>query len=145
MASVPIIVSACLIGLRTRHDGTGAYDEKVIRAIGKDCYIPVCPEQLGGLPTPRPASEIKGGDGFGVLDGSCGVMDEYGSDLTDNFLTGAAEVLKAARATGARKAFLKEKSPSCGVASIYRDGTLVEGSGVTAALLKKEGIEVKGF
>ncbi len=140
-----VIVSACLLGMRSRYDGEDALREQVL-ALAKDrVIIPVCPEQMGGLPTPRPKAEIHGGDGRDVLKGMAEVMDEKGSRVTDNFLKGAEEALKVARVAGANKALLKEKSPSCGVSTIIRDSTETPGTGVTAALLLSKGIDIKGI
>lgn len=141
----PVLVSACLLGLRTRYDGADAYSQKAFDLLKKRAIVPVCPEQLGGLPTPRPRAEIARGDGDSVLEGVSGVIDESGSDATASFLRGAHEVLKIARITGAKEAYLKEKSPSCGTGTICRDSVCVPGLGVTAALLKKEGFLLKGF
>lgn len=141
----PVIVSACLVGLKTRHDGKDALNTEVLELLKGKPFIPVCPEQLGGLPTPRPRAEIREGDGFEVMARGSSVIDEYGKDVTPHFLKGASETLKAARLSGARTALLKEKSPSCGVKIIKRRGKTVKGAGVTAALLLKEGLKVKGF
>lgn len=140
-----IIVSACLLGINTRYDGKDAFCQAVIDELKGKTIIPVCPEQLGGLSTPRPRSEIIGGEGKDVLEGRANVKVEFGGDVSDKFTKGAKEVLKIAKLTGATKAFLKEKSPSCGVDTIRRGKECVHGSGVTAALLKKEGFELKGF
>lgn len=139
----PVIVSACLLGLSTRHDGGHARDEAVLKKAA--LAIPVCPEQLGGFCTPRPQAEIRGGSGRNVLDGHASVVDGKGRDVTEGFLRGARETLLVARITGAKAAFLKEKSPSCGVKMIYRGGRLASGPGVTAALLEREGIRIEGF
>lgn len=141
----PVIVSACLLGLRTRYDGSDAFSMETISLLEGRTIIPVCPEQLGGLPTPRPASEIAMGDGSEVLDGRTKVLDELGADVTLQFVKGAMDVLQIARLTGAGEAYLKEKSPSCGVGIICRDSRCVNGIGVTAALLKKEGLVLRGF
>jgi uncharacterized protein YbbK (DUF523 family) len=105
----------------------------------------VCPEVDGGLGTPRPAAEIEGGDGADVIAGRARVVTADGDDVTDAYLKGAERALAVARETGATTAILKARSPSCGEGSIY-DGTfsrtLEEGDGVTAALLKAEGIDV---
>lgn len=140
-----IIVSACLVGLRTRHDGKDALSQAALSALEGSVIVPVCPEQLGGLPTPRPACEIPEGDGRDVLAGSSRVLDNTGADLTANFVRGAEETLKIARLIGATAAYLKEKSPSCGAISIKRGGQTIKGAGVTAALLEKNGLKVKGF
>lgn len=108
----------------------------------------VCPEQLGGLPTPRPCAEIvAGGTGSGsaVLAGEARVMDVNGADVTAQYLRGAREATKAALLAGCTTAILKARSPSCGSAFVH-DGTfsgvLVPGEGVTAALLRAEGLRV---
>ena len=139
----PLIVSACLLGLKTRYDGEGAFSEEVAKRTGV-LMIPVCPEQLGGLPTPRRKAEITGGGGAEVLDGRARVLDSIGTDLSERFILGAEEVLKIALLIGAKKALLKEKSPSCGVAFIKKHNALTNGMGVLTALLKREGIEVEG-
>ncbi len=141
----PLIVSACLVGLATRYDGTDALDRELLRELKERRFIPLCPEQLGGLPTPRPKSEIEGGDGTDVVEGRKRVVDEEGGDVTENFLRGARMVLRIAELTGAGTALFKEKSPSCGVKMICRGDEVVEGCGVATALLLKNGIKVEGF
>jgi uncharacterized protein YbbK (DUF523 family) len=139
----PLLVSACLVGLRTRLDGSVRSFPAVMSLASRFCLIPVCPEQLGGLTTPRPGAELCGGAGVQVLGGTARVMTAEGVDVTDAFVRGAAEVLAIARLTGAAAAVLKARSPSCGVGTTY-DGTfahaLQQGSGVTAALLESSGI-----
>jgi len=107
--------------------------------------VPVCPEQLGGMNTPRPACEISGGDGHAVLSGSARVVDLNGTDMTEGFIRGAEETLKAAHLAGAQAAYLKENSPSCGVTMIKKGSRTESGYGVTAALLEKNSIKVTGF
>jgi uncharacterized protein YbbK (DUF523 family) len=107
--------------------------------------IPVCPEESGGLPTPRPPAEIVGGDGNDVLDGTAKVMTDDGTDVTEAFLKGAHHALEAAQSNGATHVILKARSPSCGCGDIYDgtfSGTLTSGDGVTTALLKRHGIIV---
>jgi len=141
-----VLVSACLLGLGTRHDGGDALSEEALAALEDANIVPVCPEQLGGLPTPRPAAAIAGGSGADVLDGRARVVDIEDADVTDRFITGAEAVGAIAELTGAARAFLKENSPSCGAGFIYTpEGELVEGEGVTAALLRRRGMDVKGF
>jgi len=141
----PLLVSACLVGLRTRLDGAARSFPGVCALASRYFLVPICPEQLGGSPTPRPAAEICGGAGAHVLDGRARVVTEDGRDVTEVYLRGAAEVLAVARLTGATSAVLKARSPSCGVGSTY-DGTfshgLQPGSGVTAALLAQEGLSL---
>lgn len=140
-----VIVSACLIGVKSRYDGTHALDRRVLSRLKNKAVVPVCPEQLGGLPTPRPRAWIKKGGGREVLEGSAKVTDENGADVTRCFLKGAKETLKIARLVNAKEAYLKEKSPSCGVEFIRRGQRKVKGSGVLAALLKRKGLKVEGF
>jgi uncharacterized protein YbbK (DUF523 family) len=106
--------------------------------------VPVCPEQLGGLPTPRPPAAIEGGDGGDVLDGRATVVTKDGADVTAEFVRGAHEVLRVARLAGCRMAVLKSGSPSCGVqrGPLPSDEQRVRIDGVTAALLRREGIDV---
>jgi uncharacterized protein YbbK (DUF523 family) len=140
---VPLLVSACLVGLHTRLDARARSFPTVLALASRYCLIPVCPEQLGGSSTPRPPAEICGGAGDEVLDGHARVVTAEGRDITDGHLRGAAEVLAVARLSGATAAVLKARSPSCGVGVTY-DGTFTHGlrpgSGVTAALLAREGI-----
>ena len=107
--------------------------------------VPVCPEVMGGLPVPRPPCELKGGDGELVWQGQAGVFTEDGRDVTPAFREGASKALELAQRYGVEIAVLKDHSPSCGCNKIY-DGNfrrrLVPGAGVTAALLKKHGIQV---
>lgn len=139
------LVSACLLGLKTRYDGGGNRCPLLLRLCRRRRLLPVCPEQLGGLPTPRRPAEICGGDGWAVLRGEAAVMDEAGRDVTAQFLRGAAAVLQLAQLCRAEGAILKWGSPSCG-SGLIRDGSFSgrrrPGDGVTAALLKRHGIPV---
>jgi uncharacterized protein YbbK (DUF523 family) len=99
-------------------------------------YIPICPEQLGGLPTPRPAAELVGGTGLDVLAGSATVVTVDGSDVTAQFINGAEAVLAIAQAQHITLALLKANSPSCGSSTVL---------GVTAALLRQHGLKVMEF
>jgi uncharacterized protein YbbK (DUF523 family) len=137
-----ILVSACLLGVNCRYDGGNCLTAEVIEELGSHPVVPVCPEQLGGLPTPRPAAEIAGGSGEDVLDGRARVLTEQGGDVTDQFLRGAQETLRIARLSRAARVLLKQRSPSCGCGQICRGGKTLPGDGVTAALLKREGIVV---
>ncbi len=142
-----VIVSACLVGVRCRYDGCSAIDERVIRVMKAKGIVPVpvCPEQLSGLPTPRECCEIIGGDGFDVIKGVARVVTKSGRDLTNRFLRGAEEVLKIARLVNAGFAVMKDLSPSCGCGTIY-DGTFTGGKrrgfGVASAMLKMNGFRV---
>ena len=140
------MVSACLAGLATTHNGKAKPHPKVLELLREGRAVLVCPEQLGGLPTPRAEAEIEpGGSGAKVLSREARVLDSNGNDVTAQYLRGAREALRAARLSGAGAAILKARSPSCGSGLIYDggfSGTLVEGEGVTAALLRKEGLTV---
>lgn len=140
-----IFISACLLGVNCKYNGKNNLRNDIIGYFGSKDIIPVCPEQLGGLSTPRLSAEIKGGDGQDVLDGVAKVINSDGVDITKEFIKGAYETLKLAETLGVTKAVLKSRSPSCGVGKIY-DGNfqniLIDGDGVTAALLKSKGIEV---
>ena len=127
------VVSACLLGLKTRYDGRVVPSDTCRKATGGEVCIPVCPEQLGGLPTPRVAADLIGGDGHDVLAGHAKVIARNGVDVTKNFILGARQVLEIARQHDIAKIFLKAGSPSCGLASKI---------GVTAALLQNEGYTV---
>ena len=130
------LVSACLVGLRTRYDGSVMRDEACRSKLAEVLWIPVCPEQLGGLPTPRIAADIIGGDGADVLAGRARVVRKDGVDVTLEFILGAQQVLAIACAQPIAGAILKARSPSCGLAPLV---------GVTAALLISNGIAVQEF
>ena len=132
-----ILISGCLLGLKCRYDGKEKKLPEIEKLIEVYNLIPVCPEQLGGLPTPRiPAERVINK-----------VVNQAGVDVTKEYQLGAEEALKIAKLYNCKKAILKEKSPSCGCGKIY-DGTfsrnLIVGNGVTADLLLKNGIEVFG-
>jgi len=138
----PVLVSACLLGVGCRFDAGHKHCPGLRRRLEGVCVIPVCPEQLGGLPTPRPRSEFQGGVGLDVLAGRTRIVNAEGCDVTDHFLRGARETLRLARTLGAAAAYLKARSPSCGVGEVYDRGQLVAGNGVTAQLLQQHGIRV---
>ena len=140
------LISACLLGIRCTWSGHNKY--KNDRAIGLsrvETLIPVCPEQLGGLATPRAPQEIQGGTGEDVLDGKCKIMNKNGEDVTREFITGAEETLKIVRQLNVKEFIGKSKSPSCGCGQIYDGsfcGRLIDGDGVTTALLRRNGIKI---
>lgn len=140
----PILVSACLLGLLTRYDGATRRNQAVLDWLEREKLlpIPVCPEQLAGLPTPREKTRFRSGDGRAVLAGNGEVVTFAGQSMNDRFLRGAHETLRIARLTGCRRALLKERSPSCGVHRIHRNDEMVDGTGVTAALLAGSGITI---
>ena len=140
-----VIISACLLGVRCRYDGGDSRNETAIQHKKTHQLIPVCPEESGGLPTPRPPAEIVGGDGNDVLDGKAKVLTADGVDVTEAYLQGARHALAVAQTHGATQVILKARSPSCGCGNIYDgtfSGTLTSGDGVTTALLKRHGITV---
>lgn len=140
-----VLVSACLLGLNTKYDGGNNKDENIIKLLsrGKVTIIPVCPEQLGGLPTPRDPIDLTS-DGHLILTGKGKAISVSGDDLTDYLVRGAIETLKLAKLYNVRLAIFKARSPSCGVRGVYRakDHKLVDWDGVTTALLKKNKIKV---
>jgi uncharacterized protein YbbK (DUF523 family) len=141
----PIVVSACLLGRRCRWDG-GHKDDPAVRAAvaGRD-VVPVCPEELAGLGTPRPPAELRGGDAEAVLEGRARVVTvAENEDRTAAFIAGARAALRQALASGAREAILKDGSPSCGVRTVHRDGREVSGQGLLAVLLKSNDLAVRG-
>ena len=132
-----ILISACLLGVCCRYDGESKPIMQTVALMERYHLVPVCPEQLGGLPTPREPSERR----------ADAVVTKSGADVTAQFRRGAEQALHLARLYGCKAAVLKERSPSCGSGEIY-DGTftgaLTAGDGVTAELLKANGIMVYG-
>lgn len=129
------VVSACLAGVHCNWQGKASPCKKIIDLVAAGKAVPVCPEQLGGLTTPREPVEQKDDRVFTLTS----------KDVTDNFQRGAEEGLKIAQLIGCKQAILKARSPSCGVGAVY-DGSftkqLISGNGIFAQLLKKHGIEV---
>lgn len=142
----PVLVSACLLGRTCRYDGRHNRDGVLEDELAREGLraVPYCPEEQGGLGTPRPPAWISGGDAEDVLDGRARVVTDAGADVSEGFRTGARGALATCRAHGITRAFLKERSPSCGVACTHVDDTVTPGPGVTAALLAREGIAVTG-
>ncbi len=137
MRRMRILVSACLLGCRCRYDGASKKHPLVKRLAERHTLVPVCPEQLGGLPTPRPPAERQNGR----------VMTREGSDVTEQYRRGAEETLRLCGLLGCEAAVLKERSPSCGRGAVYDgsfSGRLTAGSGVAAELLSAHGIPVYG-
>ena len=132
-----ILVSACLLGLPCRYDGRPKPREEVLALGEKHVLIPVCPEQLGGLPTPRPPAEWQGER----------IVNRAGEDVTAQYLRGGEEAVNLARTLGCEAAVLKERSPACGCLEIYDgsfSGVLKPGKGSAAAALEAAGIPVFG-
>lgn len=134
------LVSACLLGVKCRYDSKSNSNKKVIKLSKKEILIPVCPEQLGGLPTPRIGSGILGNK----------VLNRQKRDVTKNFVRGAKEVLRIAKMYNIKEAIFKQGSPSCGNGLSFQwkkiggkwSNRRRKGDGVTAALLKRNGIKV---
>ena len=135
-----ILISACLLGVSCRYDGLSKPLDNDVLSKWKEryCLIPICPEIMGGLPTPRIPAEVNE---------NRKVIRRDGTDITENYRKGAEEALRLAEIFDCEIAILKERSPSCGSGMIY-DGnftkTLRNGDGITAALLKALGIRVLG-
>ena len=130
-----ILVSACLLGAGCRYDGKNKENTQVLRLMEQHTLIPVCPDILGGLSTPRPPAERQGEQ----------VVNDQGRDVTAEYQRGAREVLRLCRLYGCRCAILKQRSPACGSREVYDgsfSGTLRPGDGVLAELLKQNGIRV---
>jgi uncharacterized protein YbbK (DUF523 family) len=139
-------VSACLLGIRCTWSGGDKYkNDRAIELSKVETLIPVCPEQLGGLSTPRAPQEIQGGTGDDVLNGKCKVTNRDGKDVTREFIKGAEETLKIALQLKIKEFIAKSGSPSCGCGQIYDgsfSGRLIGGDGVTTALLKRNGLRI---
>lgn len=140
------LISACLCGVNCKYSGKNNLNEKCLKLLEENKAVLVCPEQLGGLMTPRNPSEIRGGASEDIIiNNKAQVVTNENKDVTEEYVKGAYETLKIAKAMKAEKAILKEGSPSCGVNLVY-DGTFtgkkIKGMGVTAFLLKHNNIEV---
>ncbi|MCM2264334.1 MAG: DUF523 domain-containing protein [Desulfuromonadales bacterium] len=140
-----ILVSACLLGLPTRYDGSAKRNQAVLDWLAREKLIPVpvCPEQLAGLPTPREQTRFSRGDGRAVATGNGEVATFSGQSMNECFLRGAHITLRIARITGCQRALLKERSPSCGVHQIHCNDAMVAGVGVATALLIDAGVSVQ--
>jgi uncharacterized protein YbbK (DUF523 family) len=141
-----VLISRCLLGHPVRYDGgaSGPFD-LLARWQAEGRVVALCPEVAGGLPTPRAPAEIHGGQGGDVLAGRVPVIDVTGADVTDAFVAGAEVALRLVRQHGIKVAVLKANSPSCGNLETYDgsfSGVRVAGEGVTAALLRREGVQV---
>lgn len=130
-----ILVSACLLGDNVKYNGGNNYDERIEKLKKYYDIVPICPEVFGGLSTPRVPSEIKGDS----------IINKEGKDVTYEFNRGAHKVINIVNFCHCKKAILMDRSPSCGVNKVYNgkfNGTLVDGMGYTARLLKDKGIEL---
>lgn len=141
----PVLVSACLAGRACAYDGSHRANLAILDLVRSGRAVLVCPEDEGGLGTPRPAAEVTGGDGADVLDGTARVLTREGVDVSGAYRRGAELAVERARSYGCRTAVLKARSPACGCGAIY-DGTfrnqLIEGDGVAAAALRRAGVDI---
>ncbi len=137
---------ACLLGVICRFDCEYKPNSKVIALAKEEGLIPLCPEQLSGLPTPRARCEIQQGTGVDVLSGKAKIVSIEGEDRTQQYIVGANEALRIIEMLEVDEVIVKSKSPSCGCGQIF-DGTfsktLRDGDGVFTALLKQKGIKVR--
>lgn len=140
-----VLVSACLLGRRCKYDGGDNADDVLRRELRERGFeaVAYCPEEAGGLGTPRPPAWLTA-PAARVLDGDGAIVTDAGRDVTAEFRAGAEGALDLCRREGLRRAFLKERSPSCGCASTHVDGALVDGPGVTAELLRRNGVACEG-
>ena len=132
-----LLVSACLLGINCKYSGGNNRLPEAEALAARFELVPVCPEQLGGLPTPRPCAERVGER----------VINRAGEDVTAAFRLGAERTAEIARSGGVRRALLQERSPSCGCTCIYDGsftGQVIPGQGVTAELLARHGIKLYG-
>ncbi len=140
----PVLVSACLLGRACRYDARANTDGELARELAARGLeaVPFCPEEHGGLGTPRPPAWIERESAAAVLDGRDRVVTDAGVDVTAQFVRGAQGALDVCRAHGIEHAYLKARSPSCGSCHTHVANDVVEGRGVTAELLHRSGIEV---
>lgn len=139
-------ISACMAGVPCRFDGKAKPVHTALELVERGEAILVCPEEMGGLSTPRPPAEIVGGDGEDVLAGRAKVLTADGVDVTEQYVAGAKKAADVIEERKVNAALLKAKSPACGCSKIYdgnHSGTLVDGTGVFAAELKRRGIHLE--
>ncbi|NKF05246.1 DUF523 domain-containing protein [Clostridium gasigenes] len=138
------LISACLCGVNCKYNGGNNFNEKCLELFESGKGILICPEEIGGLSTPRLPAEIKG-EVNGILIGKSKIINNKDEDVSENFIRGAKEVLKIAKEKNIHKAILKDGSPSCGVNFIYDgnfNGNKINGCGLTTYILKENGINV---
>lgn len=138
-------ISACLGSIACRYDGGSNEIEELKKLVDANQAIMLCPEVLGGLPTPRHPAEIQGGNGFDVWEGRAKVLDKEGNDLTEAFKLGAIKAFEEIQKLEVTALVLKERSPSCGSSLIYDgsfSGTRIKGMGVATAYFIQQGLPV---
>lgn len=146
-----IIVSACRSGVKCNYRGRARTNQEILELVRRGIALPVCPEVLGGLPVPRSGAKILSKDvnfdGNAVLDGKTIVVDSKGKNVTENYIRGAHRVLEIAIKNNIKEAYLNQCSPSCGhgitLGGDQDHKRCVSGDGVTAALLRRNGIKVQ--
>ena len=141
-----IVISPCLAGIRTRWDESCDEIEEMINLVKSGQAVFMCPEQLGGMTTPREPSEIEPGKTAAeVINGDAKILSITGKDVTEQFVVGAHRILKFCQEMGVEIAILKSDSPSCGSERTYDGtftGTIIPGKGITAELFEQNGIKV---
>ena len=140
-----ILVSACLVGIECNYKGESKPHEAVLSLIKEKKAIPICPEQLGGLTTPRSGARIATGRGQDVIDGKSGLLTDDGGNVTKQYIRGAEQTLKIAKMFNCDTVILKQGSPSCGKGKTQggeEERSLFQGDGVTTVLLERNGIKV---
>tara|TARA_B100001750_G_C15504182_1_gene599249 strand:- start:1304 stop:1753 length:450 start_codon:yes stop_codon:yes gene_type:complete len=136
-----VLVSACLLGKKCRYDGSSNPSDQLSALTGDREVVAVCPEEMGGLGTPRLAACLDG-KAADIIAGKGQVVDCSGGDVTEAFLNGARKTTAITKTHHVTLAILKERSPSCGVYQVYEKGILVEGRGVTTEMLVRQGIPI---
>ena len=136
------MISACLLGINCRYDGGHSACSGLVDLVHAAYFRPFCPEQLGGLPTPRSPANMVGGDGYDILANKARVINTDGEDVTNAFIRGAEEANSLALFSGASIAVMKDRSPSCGLKATVFENPAGHGFGVTAALLQSSGIKL---
>lgn len=139
------IVSLCLLGCPCRYNGKAKTNEFIVDRLKEEAMLPICPENLAGFPTPRHRIYIEDGTGEDVLDGSARVVTEDGRDVTEDLLRVARIVELQIETLGVKKAYLQERSPSCGPTRTAGPEGERSGMGVIAAVLHRAGVEVVGM
>ena len=138
------IISACLIGINCAYHGKSNLIESLLHDLEPGELIPICPEQLGGLTTPRDRARLVGGDGWAFWKEMADVVTVHGENVSQQYRRGGLEALKIAKLFSVGRAILKANSPSCGCGGIFNEtvSDVVPGDGTTTALFKANGIEV---
>jgi uncharacterized protein YbbK (DUF523 family) len=138
----PVGVSLCLLGIPCRYNGKSKRMKGLERFLERFSPVPFCPEQLAGMPTPRPPAQFFGGDGRALLLGKAELINEAGENVSQLYVKGCQQALLLIELLGLKKLFLKEKSPCCGVNRVWVEGDIVEGSGILKALIEQKGLDI---